>query len=215
MAVRPEFGMQHILDVAAAAVQPRDQIVGRRQRAEAAIDAAPDLRLVLQHLMQHGVDGRRLVLEPVLQFLDQELAVFLFLDQAFRIFTLLCHDRPVMLDAPDGEAANRPEHQQQRKPRGIGNGTTEIEGSAERASRDCRRDPDPGAANGGGQEHGREIGREEYVRTDLGNPPPGDCRQDETAAREGRAEKQRGLGNSLPAAPEFVDQFLHRSCHFT
>ena len=207
--------MQHVLDVAAGAVQPRDHIVGRRQCAEAAVDAAPDVWLVLQDLVQHGVDRRRLVLEPMLQFLDQEFAVFLFPDQAFRIFPLLRDDRSVMLDAPDGEPANRPEHQQQRKPRGIGNSVTEINGGAERASRDCRRDPDPGAANGGGQEHGREIGREEYVGTDLGYSPTGNRRQSETPSREARTERQRGLGNSLPAVPELVDQFLHRNCHFT
>jgi len=165
--------------------------------------------------MQHGVDRRCLVLEPVLQFLDQQLAVFLFPDQAFRIFPLLHDDRSVMLDAPDREPANCPEHHQQRKPRGIGNTAPEIDDDAERASCNCSSDPDPGAADGRGQEHGREIGREEYVGTDLGDAPPGDCRQSEAAGREARAEKQRGLGNSLPAVSELVDQFLHRDCHFT
>ena len=36
------------------------------QRADAVIDPAPDMRLVLQRLVQDGVDGRGLVLQPVL-----------------------------------------------------------------------------------------------------------------------------------------------------
>jgi hypothetical protein len=89
MAVRPEFGEQQILDVATAAVDPRDQIVGRRQRPQPLIDAGPDLRLILQHLMQHGVNGRQFVLQPVLKLVDDELAILLLLDQALGDLALM------------------------------------------------------------------------------------------------------------------------------
>jgi len=47
------------------------------------IDPAPDLRFLVQHLVQHRVDDRQFVLQPVLQLGDDQLAVFLLLDQAF------------------------------------------------------------------------------------------------------------------------------------
>ena len=58
MTVRPELGEQQILDIATAAIDLGDQIVGRRQRPHPVIDAGPDLRLIVQHLMKHGVNGR-------------------------------------------------------------------------------------------------------------------------------------------------------------
>ena len=73
MAVGPEFGEQQILDVATAAVDPCDQVVGRRQRPQPLVDAGPDLRLVLQHLMEDGVNGRQFVFQPVLQLVDTSL----------------------------------------------------------------------------------------------------------------------------------------------
>ena len=82
MPVGPEFGEQQILDVAAAAVDLGDQIVGRRQRPQPLVDTGPDLRLIVQHLTENGVNGRQLVFHPVLQFLDHELAIFFFLNQA-------------------------------------------------------------------------------------------------------------------------------------
>ena len=51
MSVRSEFGEQEILDIAARAVDPRDQIVGRGQRPDPVIDAGPGLRLIVQDLM--------------------------------------------------------------------------------------------------------------------------------------------------------------------
>ncbi len=89
MAVGPEFGEQQILDVATAAIDPGDQIVGRRQRAYPTVDGGPDLRLILQHLMQNGVNGRHFVFQPVLQLVDDELAIFLLLDQALGDIPLL------------------------------------------------------------------------------------------------------------------------------
>ena len=61
MAVRSEFGEQQIPDVAAAAVDPGDQIVGRGQRPYPLVDAGPDLWLILQHLMKDGVNCRYFV----------------------------------------------------------------------------------------------------------------------------------------------------------
>ena len=75
--------------IATAAIDPRDQIVGRGQRPQALIDAGPDCGWSAEHLMQHGVDGRQLVLQPVLQLLDHELAVFFLLDQPLRNLSLL------------------------------------------------------------------------------------------------------------------------------
>ena len=62
MAVRAEFGAQQVLDIAAAAVDSRDQIVGRGQRTNPVIDGFPDLRLVVQDLVQHSMNRRCLVL---------------------------------------------------------------------------------------------------------------------------------------------------------
>ena len=95
MAIWPEFGAQQILDIAAAAIDPRDQIVGRRQRANPVIDAVPDLRLILQNLVQDGMDCRCLVLQPVLQLVHEEFAVFFLLDQALGDLSLLRDDGPV------------------------------------------------------------------------------------------------------------------------
>ena len=61
------------------AIGPQDQVIGGRQRPQPVIDHGPDLRLIVQHLMQHGVDGRQLVLQPMLKFLDHQLAVGFFL----------------------------------------------------------------------------------------------------------------------------------------
>ena len=150
MAVRPEFGTQQVLDIAPAAIDARDQIIGRRQRADPVIDAAPDLRLIVQNLVQHGVNGRRLVFQPVLELIDDEFAVLLFLDQAFGDFALLRDDGPVVLDAPYRQAADRPENQQQGKAGGIGHRIAEIDRDAEGAARNRRRNPDPEAADSGG-----------------------------------------------------------------
>ena len=106
MPVRSEFGEQEILDIAAAAVDPRDQIVGRRQRPHPLIDAGPDLRLIMQHLMQNRVNRRQFVFQPVLKLVDHELAIFFFLDQAFCDLPLLRGDRSIVLDAPYREAAH-------------------------------------------------------------------------------------------------------------
>ena len=58
MTIRPEFGEQEILDIASSAIDLGDQIVGRRQRSQPVIDAGPDLRLIVQYLMNHRVNGR-------------------------------------------------------------------------------------------------------------------------------------------------------------
>jgi hypothetical protein len=69
--------------------QPRDQIIGCRQRADAPIRGIPDLRMIGQHL-QHRMDGWGLVLQPVLQF-DDQLAVFLLPIRRFEIPLLGCN----------------------------------------------------------------------------------------------------------------------------
>ena len=83
MSVRSEFGNQQILDIATGAIDSRDHIVGRGQRSQSLIDAGPDLRLILQNQMDDGVNCRQFVLQPVLELLHDELAIQLFLHQAF------------------------------------------------------------------------------------------------------------------------------------
>ena len=83
------------------------------------------------------------VWERVLQLVDDEFAVFLFLDQAFRDLALLRHKRPVVLDPPDGEAADHPEDQQQGKPGSIGQGAAEIDDHAEQTAGQRSTDADP------------------------------------------------------------------------
>ena len=100
MAVGPKFGEQQLPQVAAVAVGPCDQIVGRGQRADAPIDAGPDLRLIMQHLTHDGMDRRQLVFQPMLQLVDDQLSIGLFLDQALRNLAVMRRDRSIMLDAP-------------------------------------------------------------------------------------------------------------------
>ena len=49
----------------------------------------------------------------------------------------------------------------------------EIDGDAECAAGQRRRNPDPEAAERGGKEHGRDIGREKYVRAGSAKGPTG------------------------------------------
>ena len=209
MSVRTEFGEQQILDVAACPVHPGNQVVGRRQRPDPQIDAGPDLRLIVQNLMQHRVDRRQLVFQPVLQLFDHELAILFLLDQAFCDLALLRNDGTIVFDAPDRDAAHRPENQQQRQPREIGRGIAEIDGDAERAGGQRGHNSDSKAAERGGKEHGRKIRGEEYVRADHGKAPPRRGRQGEAEGRKSDAEKRRGLRDALPGQPELVDQFRH------
>ena len=136
----------------------------------------PDLRLMLQDLMKNGVNGRQFVFQPVLQFVDDELAILLLLDQALCDLALLRGDGSIMLDAPDREAASDQKDQQKHKSGEIGRRVAEIEGHAERAPDQRRRDPDPEAAKRGGKEYGREIRGEKYVRPDQGKAPPRQAR---------------------------------------
>ena len=85
----------------------------------------------------------------------------------------------------------------------------EIDGDAERATGKGGKDADPVAAEHGGEQHGREIGREENVGPDLRQPPThggGQCK-----AKQGKADRkrQRRLGTALPPSPEFIDHFCH------
>ena len=161
------------------------------------------------------MDRRRLVLQPMLQLVHDEFAVFFFLDQALGDLALLRDDGPVVLDPPYRETGNSPENQQECHSGGIGHVVTEIDANAERASRNRGRNPGPEAAERGGKEHRRKIWRKEHVGTDLGQSPPRDGCQSQTADGKASAEQRGGLGDSLPAAPEFLDQFRHRFCHFT
>ena len=60
-------------------------------------------------------------------------------------------------------------------------------------------DPDPEAAERGGKEHGRKIRREEHVGPDLGQSPPRQGRQSETA--DGKASAESGEGWEIPCQP--------------
>ena len=210
--------MQHVLDVAAAAVEPRDQIVGRRQRAEAADrcwprsaagPAAPDAarRGWSTSCSSAGAAARR----------PGACGIPLPRIRRLESSPLLRDDRAVVLDAPDrrgrkpprrSAAAQTARNRHQRSPK------LTVTPSTPPAIAVAI--PIRSAADGGGQEHGRKIRREEDVGTDLREAPPRrvvDRARQPTANAD--AEQQRGLGNSLPASPEFVDQFLHRRCHFT
>ena len=120
-----------------------------------------------------------------------------------------------MLDAPNGEAADRPEDQQQGKPGRIGQSAAEIDDDAEQAAGDGGCDADPRAADRGRKEYCREVRCEEDIGAHLRQSPPCGGRQRQAKERKADAEKQRGLGNSLPAVPELVHQFRHCCCHFT
>jgi hypothetical protein len=126
----------------------------------------------------------------VLQLVDHKFAVFLFLDQAPGNLLLPCDDRAVVLDAPDGEAANRPEHHQKRNSCGIGHGIAEIHGKSEQAACNRRQDSDPEAAEGGGEEYGRKIRRKKYVGPDMGKTPAHGCGQGQAEGRKGKAQSQ-------------------------
>ena len=124
----------------------------------------------MQNLVQHGVDRRCLVFQPVLQFVDDQFAVFFFFDQTLGDFPLLRDDGPVVLDTPYRQAADRPENQQQRQAGGIGGHIAEIDGDAEHAAGKRGHDPDPEAAKRGGEEHGRKIRRKEHVGRICASP---------------------------------------------
>src|ERR1700733_14108520 len=98
----------------------------------------------------------------MLQLIDDELAIFLFLGQAFGDIPLTRGDRPIVLDAPYREAAYREKDHQQRDPGGIGGGVAEIDAYPQRTAEQGRREPDPQASERGGKEHGRKIGRKKY-----------------------------------------------------
>src|SRR6185312_16568085 len=89
MAIGTELGEQQVPDIAAGAVDARDQIVGRRKRSQAGVDPAPDVWLLFKDLAQHRVDDRQFVLQPVLKLGHDQLAVFLLLDQPLGDLALL------------------------------------------------------------------------------------------------------------------------------
>ena len=129
---QPRLSIREIRSSVAASERSRGSMLG------------PDLRLVVQHLMQHGVHRRQLVLQPVLELVDQQLAVVFFLDQAFGDPALLDEDRAIVLDAPDGERADDQIERQQGEPGVIGKGIAEIDDDAEHAADKRRDDADRG-----------------------------------------------------------------------
>src|SRR5580704_1680383 len=172
MAVGSEFGKQEILDVAAGTVGPCDQVVGRRERADPVIDAGPDLWLVMQHLMQNRVNGRRFVLQPVLKLVDDDFAIFFLRNQALRYLALLRDDRPIMFDAQDRQPADGQIDEEQRQPGKIGLRVAEIRGYAEGPPGQRGYHAGPETAERGDKRDGRNIRGEEHVRPDLREPPP-------------------------------------------
>ena len=72
-------------------------------------------------------------------------------------------------------------------------------------------DPDPQTTECGGEEYGRNIRGEKYVRTDQGKAPPRRGRQREAGGRKSNAKNRPRLGYSMPTAPKFLDQFHHAS----
>src|SRR6185437_16650944 len=115
-----------------------------------------------------------------------------------------------MLDAPDGETAYGPEDQQEDESRRVDPRLAEVEDNAEHAARDRGHNSDPQPRNGGHEEDGREIGREENVRSDERNPPARRGRQDETDGCKRNAEQDGGLRFPVPSPPEFIEQFHGR-----
>src|SRR5260370_13831571 len=97
--------------------------------------------------------------------------------------TRLRGHRAVVLDAPYGDGAHRPENKQQRKPGWIDRGIAESDADTERTSRQRCRNPDPEAAECGGKEHGWNIRREANVGPDFGQSPPRPRPPNDTAAR--------------------------------
>jgi len=114
-----------------------------------------------------------------------------------------------VLDPPDREAADQPEDDEERDAREIRVLVSEIDGDAERAAGERRQNPDPQAADGGREEHGRNIRREENVGAHMREAPAGGRRKREAQRRKSAAEKQRGLRYALPAAAEIVKPVLH------
>src|SRR3954447_2661453 len=116
----------------------------------------------------------------MLELVDDELSVLLFLDQAFGNVALLGGDRSIVLDAPYRHAARHQiddkKHQPCNKIRRSG---AEIDGHAEYASGQRRRYPDPVAAERGGEKYGWKIRCKENVRADQGQSPPHRGRQGE------------------------------------
>ena len=180
-------------------VDPRDQIVGRGERPEPRIDPGPDLRLVVQHLMQHRMHRRQLVLQPVLELVDQQLAVVFFLDQASGNPALLAEERAIVLDAPDGERADRPIERQQGEARVIGKGIAEIDDDAERAADQRGDDADAEAAEHGRKEHGRKIRREKHVGPHMGEAPARQRRNQQAGDRKRKAQAERRRCHAVPA----------------
>src|SRR6476620_3839994 len=107
----------------------------------------------------------------MLELLDDELAVFFFLDQAFCDLPLLRGDRSIVLDPPNGEAAHRQVDRKQNQSCGIDVAVAEIDGQAKRAAKQGGRHPDPEAAERGGKEYGRKIRGKVYIRADHRKSP--------------------------------------------
>src|SRR6266404_2466916 len=103
-----------------------------------------------------------------------------------------------MLDAPYREAAHQDIDCEEDQSRNVGLGAAKVQCQAERA-----------AGEGGRKEYRREIRGEEYVRPEQGKTPPCARRQGDAGGCEANIKERRRSGYSLPALPEFLDQFHH------
>src|SRR5882724_1621092 len=114
-----------------------------------------------------------------------------------------------MLDAPDREAAHQDIDCEKDQSRDVGLGAAKVQRQAERAAGERGGNSDPHAAEGGRKEYRREIRGEEYVRPEQGKTPPCARRQGDAGGCEANIKEWRRSGYSLPALPEFLDQFHH------
>ena len=72
----------------------------------------------------------------------------------------------------------------------------EIDGDAEHAARQRRQDAEPKPADGGREEHGRDIGREENVGPDLRQSPARKRREQQAEGRKIRRRTRSTAGKS-------------------
>src|SRR4051794_25241922 len=114
-----------------------------------------------------------------------------------------------MLDAPDGEGADRPIERQQGESRVTGKGLAKIHDDAEHAADQRRDDADAEAAERGRKKYGREIRREIDVGPHMGESPARQRRNQQAGDRKRKAEAERWRCHALPALAEFVDQLRH------
>ena len=131
-------------------------------------------------------------------------------DQALCDLALLCGDGPVVLDAPYRERRRPPRRSAAARsgpdrPAASPKLTETPSAPAAIAVRiPIRKPPKAVAKNTAGKYGVKNTSGRIWAKT-----PARRGRQSEAADRKAHAEQRRGLGNSLPAVPEFVDQFRH------